>query len=194
MISRALTLASGLIISASTLALAQGADAGTARPLKGRGAAVRPEKAPRQAKAAAAAGNTAQQQRLARQIRQAFAGRVRQRLNLNDTQSQQLSATEKRFNQQRNVVLQSERQARLGLKAAMQDSSGTRDQTKINQYMDQLVQAQHRRADILEAEQKEMAGYLTPYQRAQYQALQQQLNKRITQFRQDGSPNEPPTP
>jgi Spy/CpxP family protein refolding chaperone len=110
-------------------------------------------------------------------------------LNLNDDQARQLQASDRKFTQQRNQVLQSERQARLGLKAEM-DSNGTRDQAKIDGYMQQLVAAQHRRADILEAEQKEMSGYLTPLQRAQYQALHEQLNKRVVQLRQ----NAPPTP
>ncbi|MEO6879252.1 MAG: hypothetical protein ABI205_12280, partial [Gemmatimonadaceae bacterium] len=105
-----------------------------------------------------------------------------------DEQARQLQASDRRFTQQRNQVLQSERQARLGLKAAMADTSGERDQSKIDQYMSQLVEAQHRRADILEAEQKEMAEYLTPLQRAQYQALHEQLNKRITQLRQSTPP------
>jgi hypothetical protein len=184
-----LMLASALVIGSSSLAAAQRGESTVPRPQRGRAAVPRAEKEARGGKAAraqAVAGGD--QQALARQVRQAFAGVVRKRLNLTDDQARQLNATERRFNQQRNQVLQSERQARLGLKAAMQDSSGTRDQAKIDEYMSQLVQAQHQRADILEAEQKEMSGYLTPFQRAQYQALHEQLNKRITQLRQSAPP------
>jgi Spy/CpxP family protein refolding chaperone len=187
---RALILGSALVIGASSIGSAQRGESSSARPLRPR-AAARVEKGLREGKGGGAQGAVAgNQQALARQLRQAFAGVVRKRLNLNDDQARQLNATERRFNQQRNAVLQSERQARLGLKAAMQDSSGTRDQAKIDQYMNQLVQAQHRRADILEAEQKEMSGYLTPFQRAQYQALHEQLLKRVNQMRQGA----PPTP
>lgn len=193
--NRALALGSSLLIAISTVASAQGAP--PERALRGRGAAVeRPAKAARaaakDAKAAQGRGGAGDQQALARQLRQAFSGVVRKKLNLTDDQARQLQASDRKFTQQRNQVLQSERQARLGLKAAMEDSSGTRDQAKIDQYMQQLVAAQHRRADILEAEQKEMAGYLTPLQRAQYQALHEQLNKRIAQYRQGITPTPQP--
>jgi hypothetical protein len=188
--ARLLALGSSLLIVLASVAPAQSAESTTVRPLRARGAgAVRMEKPGKAARVAAQGrGGAGNQQALARQVRQAFAGVVRKKLSLNDDQARQLQQSDRKFTQQRNQVLQSERQARLGLKAAMEDSSGARDQTRIDQYMSQLVQAQHRRADILEAEQKEMAGYLTPLQRAQYQALHEQLNKRITQLRQADPP------
>ena len=83
-----------------------------------------------------------------------------------------------KFEQQRRVLNVDERQARLALKAAMEDSAG-RDQSKISQSLDQLVAAQRRRADLLEAEQKELATFLTPFQRAQYLSLQERLVRRL---------------
>ncbi len=186
---RTLALGASLLAALAVAAPAQRAESTPVRPPRDRGAVVaRPEKPNKAARIAAQGAAGGSQQALARQVRQAFAGVVRQKLNLNDDQARQLQASDRRFTQQRNQVLQSERQARLGLKAAMEDSTGERDQGKIDQYMSQLVEAQHRRADILDAEQKEMAGYLTPLQRAQYQALHDQLNKRITQLRQSNPP------
>jgi hypothetical protein len=172
MIGKALSVATGTLLALSAVLPAQTRQA---------------ERASVQAERAAArgtAGRGGNQQALAIQVRQAFAGVVRRKLNLNDDQARQLQATQQRFQQQRNDVQRSEKAARLGLKAAMEDSTVAPDQTKIGQYMDQLVQAQHRRADILEAEQRELSGYLTPLQRAQYQALHEQLNKRIQQMQQ----------
>jgi len=62
----------------------------------------------------------------------------------------------------------------------MQDTVNV-DQNKIAQYMDQLTQAQRRRADILAAEQKELSGVLTPLQRAKLLALREQLTQRVMQ-------------
>jgi len=127
------------------------------------------------------------QQALAKRVRQAFAGVVRTRLNLNDDQARQLQTTDQRFQKQRNQIGREERQTRAALAAALADSAGTPDQAKISQYMDQLIQVQHRRADLLEAEQKELGGFLTPLQRAQYLALREQLNRRVRDMVQQGA-------
>jgi hypothetical protein len=54
----------------------------------------------------------------------------------------------------------------------------------VDGYLARLVQAQRKRADLLEAEQKELAGFLNPVQRAKYLALREQLQKRVAQLRQ----------
>ena len=90
----------------------------------------------------------------------------------------QLRQAQTKFERQRRALNVDEHQARLALRAAMQDSAG-RDQNKISQSLDQLVAAQRRRADLLEAEQKDLASFLTPMQRAQYLSLQERLARRL---------------
>jgi hypothetical protein len=133
------------------------------------------------------------QQALAKQVRQAFAGVVRTRLNLNDEQARQLQTTDQRFQKQRNQIGREERQARQALAAALADSGSSPDQAKISEYMDQLIQVQHKRADLLEAEQKELGGFLTPIQRARYLALREQLNRRVREMVQQGGQATPAT-
>jgi Spy/CpxP family protein refolding chaperone len=184
-ITRVLSLALSALLSLTAVGFAQKPEsAATARPLAGRaGRAGRDALPPRQ---------QAKRQELARQVRKAFAQVVQRRLNLNDEQARHLQTVDQRFQAQRGQLLREERQARLSLKAEMQ-GAGTPDQAKVAQYMDQLVQAQHKRADLLESEQKELAGFLTPLQRAKYQALRDQLNKRVQQM-QPAPPNPPETP
>jgi hypothetical protein len=67
----------------------------------------------------------------------------------------------------------------------MQDS--TPDQATIARYMDDLVAAQHRRADILGNEQKELSGFLTPLQRAKYQALRERLTRTLQNVQRGGA-------
>lgn len=122
---------------------------------------------------------------LARQVRQAFQNRVRQELKLDQPKMRRLNQTEQSFTKQRAEVNQSERQTRVSIAAAMQDSAGP-DQAKLQQYIDQLVQARHKQADLLEAEQKELSSFLTPMQRLQYLSLKEQLNKRLGELRQAG--------
>jgi hypothetical protein len=126
------------------------------------------------------AATPAERQAQERRVRQAFDGVVRRQLRLDDQRMRQLRQTQTRFERQRRQLNVDERRARLGLKAAMEDSAG-RDQNRISQSIDQLVAAQRRRADLLEAEQKELSSFLTPLQRAQYLSLQERLSRRVQQ-------------
>ena len=131
-------------------------------------------------------GTAARRQELERRVRRALAGVVRKQLGLNDEQMQKLQRVDQKYAQQRRETVRSERQTRLALRAAMQDS--TPDQAKIAKYMDDLVAAQRRRADILDNEQKELSGFLTPLQRAKYQALRERLTRTMNNLqRGDGA-------
>ena len=133
-------------------------------------------------------GRNPEQRALVNQVRQAFNGVVRRQLNLNDDQAAQLQRVEQKYTQQRAQLQRDEKQARLALAAAILDTTGGADQSKVAGYMDQLIAAQHKRADLLDAEQKELAGFLTPLQRAKYQGLKEQLSKRIAQMKQGAGP------
>lgn len=136
-------------------------------------------------------------QALQRQVREAFAKVVRQQLNLNDEQMRSLQRVDTKFEQQRHALLRDERQARLDLQSAMADSASP-DQPRIARQLDALVQAQRKRADLLEAEQKELSTFLTPLQRAKYFAVKERLNRRLQQLVQADSSDRrggpPPTP
>lgn len=147
-------------------------------------------------RAAGRAENQANQP-LRQQVKQAFQARVRQELNLDQPKMRRLNQTEQNFTRQRSEIGQNERQTRQALATAMQDS--TPDQGKIDGYINQLIQVQRKRADLLEAEQKELSSFLTPMQRAQYLSLNQQLQARMRQLNQAsrgaptaGPPPEPP--
>jgi len=126
-------------------------------------------------------------QLLQRRIRQAFAGVVQKQLNLNPAQMQTLQRTDQKYEQQRRGVVIDERNARLSLKAAMEDSSGHPDQDKIAESLDQLVRGQRRRAELLEAEQKELSAFLSPLQRAQYFSLKERLTKKLLEVQRDST-------
>ena len=126
-------------------------------------------------------------QALQRQVRQAFTAVVRQQLNLDAAQMQTLQRVDQKYEQQRRAVLRDERDARLNLKVAMEDSSGHPDQDKISQYLDQLVKGQRRRADLLDAEQKELSSFLSPLQRAKYFSLKERVAKKMLELQADSA-------
>lgn len=159
--------------------------------------AANPRAARREARAEAQAGKrTPRQQRLAGQVRQAFARVVKQRLNLNEDQARRLKEVDDRYEQQRNEVARDERGARQALRAALAAPAGSRDQAAVDDNLSRVMKAQRRRSEILEAEQKDLGAFLTPVQRAQYFALRDNLARRIQQVRQNNGPRgaRPPQP
>ena len=117
---------------------------------------------------------------------------TRRRVGLTDAQMNQLMPINRRFETQRRSILMEERQTRLALRDAMRDSTQV-DQGQINGYLDKLVQLQHRRVDLIEQEQKDLAQFMTPLQRARYTALQEQVRRRVEQLRrQQNAATAPP--
>jgi hypothetical protein len=153
-------------------------------------------KAERQAQRNDSAPALGERALLQRQVRQAWIGNVRRQLNLNNEQLRTLNQVNTKYERQRLDIQRDERQARLGLKAAMEDTSAADQNARIEQQMNALVGAQRRRADLFENEQKELAGFLTPLQRARYSVLQERLAQRLQQLRQNqqDAPAGPPPP
>jgi hypothetical protein len=131
---------------------------------------------------------------LQRQVRQAWAGAVRRQLNLNNEQMRTLNQVNTKYDRQRADIQRDERQARVALKSAMEDTTAADQNTRIEQQMNVLVQAQRRRADLFEAEQKELGGFLTPLQRSRFTILQENLARRLQQVQQTTAPAGPPPP
>lgn len=128
-----------------------------------------------------------------RQVRQAIARAVRKQLNLNDEQMGKLQRANGKFEQQQRQLLREEGETRRSLRAAMEDTTAReQNQPKIGQYLDQLVQIQHKRADLLDSEQKELAGFLTPMQRAQFLALRERITRRLQEAQSAPPPGPPP--
>jgi hypothetical protein len=170
--TRALTSLAGgallMLTALSGVASAQAGSAGSRQPLGRRGQALREPPA----------GQAADRER---RVRQAIATTVRRRLNLDDQKMRSLQQVDSKYTLQRRLLLRDERGARLSLRAALEDSTAAND-AKIAQHMDELTQVMRRRVDLLEAEQKELSGFLSPRQRAQYLALREQLTKRFEQL------------
>jgi len=135
----------------------------------------------------------AERQMLQRQVRQAFAKAVRRQLNLSDDQMRKLQSVDFKYERQRIALVRDERQARLGLRDAMDDSASI-NQAKVDGYLSQLVKSQRTRADLLESEQKELGGFLTPLQRAKYLVMKERLNHRMQELAQQNGGRGAPEP
>ena len=140
------------------------------------------------ASVALAAGGTtalhAQRPQLEQQVRERIARVVQDRLALSDAQMQKLQATNRKFEERRRTLFEGERGARRDLRAQLEDEQRA-DPKRVSQLLDQLLDYQDQRLALVREEQRELATYLTPVQRAKYLALQDQLRRRMEEMRDE---------
>ena len=67
---------------------------------------------------------------------------------------------------------------------AIVDGGQRGDSAQVNQLLQTLIDVQKRRVQILEAEQRDLAVFMTPMQRAKFMAVQEQFRRRLEQMRQ----------
>lgn len=124
---------------------------------------------------------------LERRFQQMLYQVTRQRVGLTDEQMKRLVPVNQRFTAQRRAIQRQERQTRVALRDAIRDSSQA-DQAKITEYLDKLLDLQRQRVELLAQEQKDLAEFMTPLQRAKYTALQEQVRQKIDQMRRQNRP------
>ena len=120
---------------------------------------------------------------LEQQVQQRIAQVTKQQLGLNDQQMAKLQETNRKYDEKRRLVVDQERDVRMSLRDEMLRPDSAR-QTQVAALLDRVIKTQRQRVDIQEQEQKELAGFLTPIQRAKYFALEQQVRQRVNQMRQ----------
>lgn len=136
---------------------------------------------------------------LERQFRERLAEVVRRRLNLNDAQMRQLRQVNERVERERMQLLREERQVRVALRSEML-APDSADQERVATLLDNTLRIQRRRLDLVEQEQRALSEFMTPLQRAQYFAIQDDLRRRLEdirqqrQQRQQRRPGMPPGP
>jgi Spy/CpxP family protein refolding chaperone len=127
--------------------------------------------------------DTVEAGRLRRQIEERFSQRVQQQLGLTADQTTKLRATQEQFGTRRRAVMRQQLERRLALQGQMRPGEAA-NADSVRKLMDGM---QAGRAEMLKIEQdedREMAGYLTPVQRARYQMMRQQLLERVNQMRE----------
>ena len=118
---------------------------------------------------------------LEQQFRERVAGLAQQRIGLSDAQMAQLEQSNARFGPQLNQLAAQERETRRQLRLEM-TSPGEPNQQHVSDLLDRALQLQKQRIAIVEAEQKDLARFMTPVQRARYIALQQQFRRRAQEL------------
>ena len=120
------------------------------------------------------------------QVRQRIAAMVRERLQLTDAQAQQLQESEQRFELRRRELVQREMRLRRDLRQQLSPGVAA-DQQRVASLLDQIMAVHRDRVTMTEQEQRDLARFLTPVQRARYLGLQGELRDRIEGMRQRGA-------
>jgi periplasmic protein CpxP/Spy len=118
---------------------------------------------------------------LEQQFRAQSATLAQQKLGLTDAQLAQLEQTNARFAPQMNQLVAQERETRHQLRAEMTRGNQA-NQQHVSDLLDNTVSLQKQRIALVEAEQKDLARFLTPTQRAGYIALQAQFRMRAQEL------------
>lgn len=129
-------------------------------------------------------------EQLEQRFRMRLATLLKTQLGLTDDQMRQLSEVNQRFDRQRRDLNRREIMARRTIRDEVlrQDSA---DVAKIEQLMADQFRIERERIDLTEAEQRELARFLTPVQRAKYLGVQEQVRREMDQIRGRGMPGMP---
>lgn len=122
---------------------------------------------------------------LEQQFRERTAKLVQQRLGLNDAQLGKLEQSNARYAPQLRQLAAQERDVRSQLRDEMMAGNAA-NQQHVSDLLDAALRIQRQRIGIVETEQKELATFLTPVQRARYLALQVQFGKRAQELSGQG--------
>ncbi|HEY8832991.1 MAG TPA: hypothetical protein VIM21_10865 [Gemmatimonadaceae bacterium] len=106
---------------------------------------------------------------------------AQQRLGLTDAQLAQLTQSNARFAPQQNQLVIQERETRRQLRVEMTAGSQA-NQQHVSALLDDALRLQKQRIALVEAEQKDLARFLTPVQRAGYLSLQAQVRRRAQEL------------
>ena len=123
---------------------------------------------------------------LERELRERTGEIVKRRLELTDAQMTRLQASNRQFEQQRMQLFARERETRQALRREMQAADNV-NQSRIAELLDQTLLIERQRLDLLQSEQRELAKFLTPVQRAKLLGLQTELRRRAQDMRHRSS-------
>ena len=123
---------------------------------------------------------------LEQRFREQSAKVAQQRLGLTDAQLAQLSQSNARFAPQQNQLVVQERETRRQLRVEM-TAGNQANQQHVSALLDDAMRLQKQRIALVEAEQKDLARFLTPVQRAGYLSLQAQVRRRAQELARDNA-------
>jgi Spy/CpxP family protein refolding chaperone len=126
---------------------------------------------------------------------------VRARLGLTDEQARRLREVTGRFGRERHQLLVEERETRRALRAVLGEGPAARraavEEQGVAAAIDRLLALQQRRLTLVQEEQRELARFLRPSQRAEFLGMQERAwgaARRLRVERERRGAGRPPRP
>jgi aromatic ring-cleaving dioxygenase len=130
---------------------------------------------------------TPSREQLEQRLRTRLPRVVQQRVGLTDEQMSKLGQANRRFDARRRELVREERARRVELRTqVLAGQSG--DQALIGTALDRVLEIQRERIDLQIEEQRQLAMFMSPLQRARYAALQEQIRRRLEGVRAGAAP------
>jgi protein CpxP len=117
------------------------------------------------------------------QVRRRMTEVLRTQVGLRDDQMARLAATNRRFERQRIALFAQEREVRMSLRQEIESGDTTRS-AQVSALLDRMLALQRQRLELVEAEQRELATFMTPIQRARYFGIEEQIRRRVIEMRE----------
>jgi hypothetical protein len=122
-----------------------------------------------------------------RRFQERFGAVIKERLQLSDSQVVRLGETNRKFEEQRRTLIQQERDVRMSLRdELMGQNQSAGNQQRISELLDRAIRVQRQRVELLESEQRELARFLNPTQRAKLLGMQEQIRRNAMELRGRG--------
>ena len=125
-----------------------------------------------------------QRAELERRFEERLSAVVQRELRTTPEQTQRLGIVARRFERERRPLFQREMLLRRELRQQL--GTTTPDEARVDGAVRELLHLQRRRIDLTEEEQRALAAFLTPVQRARYLALQENLRQRVEHRGREG--------
>jgi hypothetical protein len=128
-----------------------------------------------------ARNDSAEARQLRDRIEQRFSERVQQDLNLTSDQATKLRTTQELYSGRRRTLQQQQQERRRAIDDQMQPGVAA-NQDSLRKLLDAQRTGRAELSKIEQDEDREMAGYLTPVQRARYQQMRGRLMQRVVEM------------
>lgn len=122
------------------------------------------------------------------QLRRALWTATKRRVGLTEPQMARLGDVARGLEPRRAALMQRERTARRALRQEM--TAAQPNQSRVGELLDEMQRVQRARLELVESEQRQLAAFMSPVQRARYFALQEQFRRRLEEMRR-GEPGLP---
>jgi Spy/CpxP family protein refolding chaperone len=108
---------------------------------------------------------------------------VKQRLNLTDEQATRLREVASKTEDDRRALRRDELTSRFAMRQELL-AGDKANESKVADLLDEMPRLERRRVELMEREQRELAKFLSPVQRARYFGLQDELRRGMQELQQ----------